>query len=61
MSDPTHPSPAGFFDTVPLGEDAPGFGGSWSNYPFFTSGTLVVTGMSEGLFILKRSDQTLIP
>src|SRR3990167_9712007 len=43
VSDPRNPRPIGFFDTVPVGEDAPGFDGSWSNYPFFKSGTVVVT------------------
>ena len=43
----------GYFDTVPFGEDGPRFGGSWSNYPFFKSGTIAVTSMSEGLFLLR--------
>lgn len=43
------------FDTVPWGEDKPGFGGSWSNYPFFKSGVIIVSSGEEGLFVLKRS------
>ncbi|MFV1981532.1 MAG: choice-of-anchor B family protein, partial [Rhodothermia bacterium] len=46
----------GYFDTVNWGEDKPGFGGSWSNYPFFESGIIVVTSGEEGVFFLKRSD-----
>jgi choice-of-anchor B domain-containing protein len=61
VSDPAKPVPVGHFDTVPVGEDGPGFGGSWSNYPFFRSGTLVVTSGSEGLFVLKKSDRPLVP
>ncbi len=61
VSDPKNPRDYGFFDTVPVGPDEPGFGGSWSNYPFFKSGTIVVTSMSEGLFMLKNHQTTLTP
>jgi choice-of-anchor B domain-containing protein len=55
ITDPRNPREVAFFDTVPWGKDAPGFAGSWSNYPFFRSGNIVVTSMREGLFILKQS------
>jgi hypothetical protein len=29
-------------------------GGSWSNYPFFESGIVIVTSGREGLFVLKK-------
>jgi choice-of-anchor B domain-containing protein len=61
ISDPGNPTEVGFFDTVPMGEDAPGFAGSWSNFPFFDSGTIVVTSMWEGVFILKKRDTRPIP
>jgi choice-of-anchor B domain-containing protein len=54
IADPANPREIGFFDTVPWGEDSPGFAGSWSNYPFFDSGIIVVTSMREGVFILKQ-------
>ena len=54
ISDPANPVEVGFFDTVPAGEDAPGFDGSWSNYPFFESGTIVVTSGAEGMFLLRK-------
>jgi choice-of-anchor B domain-containing protein len=41
-----------YFDIVPE-NDAPGFVGAWSNYPFFASGTVLVSGIQQGLFILK--------
>ncbi|WP_419161511.1 choice-of-anchor B family protein [Candidatus Palauibacter sp.] len=41
-----------FFDTVP-GTNAADFGGSWSNYPYFESGLLIVTSEAEGLFVLR--------
>lgn len=53
VSDPANPVEVGYFDTVPAGDDVPGFAGSWSNYPFFESGTVIVTSMREGLFLLK--------
>ncbi|HEV2851657.1 MAG TPA: choice-of-anchor B family protein [Thermoanaerobaculia bacterium] len=42
----------GFFDIVP-NTDAAGFDGAWGNYPFFPSGTVVVGGIGQGLYILK--------
>ena len=54
ISDPGNPVEVGFFDTVPHGDDKPGFGGSWSNYPYFNSGSIVVSSMNEGLFIVRR-------
>jgi choice-of-anchor B domain-containing protein len=61
VSDPANPKPVGFFDTVPGGEDTPGFAGSWSNYPFFESGNILVSSMREGLFILKKRRPELVP
>jgi choice-of-anchor B domain-containing protein len=42
----------GFFDVYPA-DDHTGFAGTWGNYPYFDSGTVAVTGIEEGLFILK--------
>ncbi|MFQ5569766.1 MAG: choice-of-anchor B family protein [Rhodothermales bacterium] len=56
ITDVSNPVEIGYFDTVPAGENGPGFGGSWSNYPFFQSGVIVVTSGSEGVFILKKKD-----
>jgi choice-of-anchor B domain-containing protein len=54
ISDRINPVEVGFFDTVPHGDDEPGFAGSWSNYPYFPSGTIVITSMGEGLFIVRK-------
>ncbi len=54
VSDPLNPVEVGHFDTAPYAEDAAGFGGSWSNYPYFSSGVIAVSSRSEGLFILKK-------
>ncbi len=52
ISDPENPEPLGFMDTVPYSEGG-GMTGSWSNYPFFESGVIVVTSGSEGMLIVK--------
>ena len=40
-----------FFDTFPDNDD-PIFDGAWSVYPFFPSGTIIVSDVSNGLFVL---------
>jgi choice-of-anchor B domain-containing protein len=40
-----------YFDTVPE-DDATVFDGAWSVYPFFESGTLVVSDINRGLYVL---------
>jgi choice-of-anchor B domain-containing protein len=55
ISDPENPKEVAFFDTVPY-DESPGFNGSWSNYPFFESGTIVVTSGKEGVFFLKKRE-----
>ncbi len=51
VTNPESPEEVAFFDTV--SDDKTG-GGSWSNYPYFPSGTIVVTSSREGLFMLKK-------
>lgn len=53
-------APAAFFDTQPE-LSAPGFAGSWSNYPFFDSGTIAVADQGEGLFLLRTRFVTSWP
>jgi choice-of-anchor B domain-containing protein len=57
VSDPANPEEVAFFDSVPVGENSPGFAGSWSNYPFFESGLIIFTSMREGLFVVRKSRQ----
>jgi choice-of-anchor B domain-containing protein len=54
VANPTAPAPIGHFDTAPDEPDQAGYGGSWSNYPFFASGIIVVTSRAQGLFVLRR-------
>jgi choice-of-anchor B domain-containing protein len=52
VSAPEDPHEIAFFDTYPASEAAQFFG-SWGVYPFFESGTVVVSDFDEGLFILE--------
>ena len=60
VSDPENPTEVGFIDTVPHAE-GPAMGGSWSNYPYFASGTIIVTSGNEGLFMVKYERPVLVP
>jgi choice-of-anchor B domain-containing protein len=42
----------GYFDVMP-GVDIEEFAGAWSVYPFFESGTVVLSTLEEGLFVLR--------
>jgi choice-of-anchor B domain-containing protein len=53
ISDRENIRPIAYFDTVPWGPDGGGMTGSWSNFPYFDSGIVVVTSMNEGVFIVK--------
>lgn len=44
----------GFFDTF-IEDDATGFDGAWSVYPYFDSGNIIVSDMSRGFFIIRKS------
>ena len=41
-----------FFDTYPQATEI-GFGGQWSNYPYFESGIVVASDSNNGLFVLR--------
>ena len=41
-----------YFDVFPP-DDAAGFNGAWGNYPFFASGTVIVSGIEQGLYVLR--------
>ncbi len=57
VSNPADPVEIGFFDTSPYEG-----GASWSNYPFFKSGIIAVTGTGDGLFLVKdMARRNLVP
>lgn len=41
-----------YFDVYPASNSA-NFNGAWSNYPFFDSGVVIVSGIEQGLFVLQ--------
>jgi choice-of-anchor B domain-containing protein len=53
IEDPANPVEVAYFDTVPYGDNGAGFGGSWSNFPFFENGLVIVTSGNEGLFLVR--------
>ena len=60
ISDINNPSEEGFFDVYPSNNNS-SFDGTWSNYPYFDSGTIVVTGIDEGLYILDSTHDNNAP
>ncbi len=54
ISDVTTISDIGFFDTFPQ-NDNPEFNGVWSVYPYFQSGNIIVSDVTEGMFILRKT------
>ncbi|WP_419164848.1 choice-of-anchor B family protein [Candidatus Palauibacter sp.] len=61
ISDPENPSEAGSFDTTPWSEDSAGFDGTWSVYPYFESGTILLSSRREGLFLVRPRTERLVP
>ena len=51
-SNPTSLVEVAYFDTYP-GSDSASFNGAWSNYPFFDSGTVIVSDIERGLFVFS--------
>lgn len=45
-------SEVGYFDVYPA-SNSPNFNGAWSTYPYFESGVVIVSGIEQGLFILR--------
>ncbi|MFK8015240.1 MAG: choice-of-anchor B family protein [Gammaproteobacteria bacterium] len=46
-----------FFDIYP-DNDAAQFNGAWSVYPYFESGNVIVSGIEQGLFVLRPTSLT---
>ena len=42
----------GFFDIYPV-DDAASFNGAWTSYPFFASGSVIINGIEQGLFVVR--------
>ena len=52
-----NPKEIAYFDTAPFHPNTAGFNGAWSVYPFFKSGTIIVSSIEQGLFIVKTADR----
>lgn len=52
LRDPLNIEEIGYFDTTPA-DSTIGFRGAWSVYPLFDSGTIIVSSIGEGLFVLE--------
>jgi len=51
-TDPLNPVEIASLDTFPA-DDAASFDGNWSNYPYFPSGTIILSDMQQGLIIAR--------
>ena len=49
-----------YFDIYP-GSDSANFNGSWSNYPYFDSSVVVISGIEQGLFVVKEPPPCSLP
>ncbi len=52
ISTPTQPEEIAYFDTYPADNEA-AFNGAWSNYPYLPSGTILISDIERGLFLVK--------
>jgi hypothetical protein len=59
LRDPLSIEEIGYFDTTP-GDSSVSYGGTWSVYPFFDSGTIVLSSIGEGLFAVRAKVVTEI-
>jgi choice-of-anchor B domain-containing protein len=50
-------SEVGYFDIYPANDSAR-FNGAWSSYPYYESGLLVVSGIEQGLYVLRYQSPT---
>ena len=50
----------GYFDTFPESEKIQ-FGGQWSNFPYFESGTVIANDGANGLFVLRPNLNMMTP
>jgi choice-of-anchor B domain-containing protein len=53
LTNPTTPQRVGFFDTFPASAQT-GFVGAWGVYPFFASGTIAISDINSGLYLLRN-------
>ncbi len=59
IADPENPVEVAWIDTYPA-DDNTGYDGSWSNYPFFPSGNVIISDIQQGLIVVRPELQTLV-
>lgn len=57
ISNPRQPREVGFFDSYPLANSA-SFNGAWGVYPFLPSGTILLSDINSGLYLLQEKTAT---
>ena len=50
----------GYFDIFPENDESK-FNGAWSSYPYFKSGIIIMSGIEQGLFVLRVGASKNIP
>jgi choice-of-anchor B domain-containing protein len=57
ITNPVAPVRVGYFDTFPANADV-GFFGAWGVYPFFASGTIAISDINSGLYLVRNETLT---
>ncbi|MBX3359764.1 MAG: choice-of-anchor B family protein [Phycisphaeraceae bacterium] len=57
-TNPLAPVEVAYFDTFPENDYA-NYNGVWGNYPFFPSGTIAISDIERGLFLLRMDPDTV--
>jgi choice-of-anchor B domain-containing protein len=57
IKDPINPKEIAYFDTDPFRPNTAGFNGAWNIYPFFKSGSIIISSIEQGLFVVKTADK----
>ncbi|CAG0953982.1 hypothetical protein PHYC_00356 [Phycisphaerales bacterium] len=52
LGTPTSPVEVAYFDTYPE-DNSTGYDGAWSTYPYFPSGTILISDIDRGLFVVR--------
>ena len=58
IADPENPVEVAWMDTFPA-DDGLGYDGSWSNFPFFPSGNVIISDIQQGLIVVRPELDTL--
>ncbi|MEO1583176.1 MAG: choice-of-anchor B family protein [Planctomycetota bacterium] len=59
ISDRENPAEVAWLDTFPS-QDGGRFDGAWSNFPFFPSGTIIVSDINSGLFVARLEEESIV-